>query len=288
MLFLFWKGREVLMIDMIMSRLHEIMVVLYAVSLVFYFIDFLNKDRLAHRSAFWTLSIVYVLQTIFLVMYIIEMKRFPVLSLFEGIYFYAWLLITLSIVIQLFYRVSYAVFFLNVIGFIFMTIHTFAPTQIEQSLVGEALVSELLFIHITFAILSYTAFSLSFVFAALYMIVYKVLKKKKFTKQFSRLPSLQQASFGMKTSILTGIPFLLISIILGLQWAYIALDEWSFFDMKILGSMFILAIYGSILFLQRTGKLTANDYAWSNIIAFLFVVVNFFLGSKLSQFHFWI
>ena len=62
-------------------------------------------------------------------------------------------LLTLSIILHLFYKVGYAVFFLNVIGFIFMTIHTFAPMQIEQSPIGEALISELLFIHITFAIL---------------------------------------------------------------------------------------------------------------------------------------
>ena len=59
-----------------------------------------------------------------LIMYIVETKRFPILSLFEGIYFYAWLLITMSILLHLFSKVSYVVFFLNVIGFIFMTIHT--------------------------------------------------------------------------------------------------------------------------------------------------------------------
>ena len=40
------------MADMTMARLHEIMVVLYAVSLVFYFIDYLNKDTFAHRMRF--------------------------------------------------------------------------------------------------------------------------------------------------------------------------------------------------------------------------------------------
>ena len=54
------------MADMTMARLHEMMVVLYAVSLVFYFIDYLNKDTIAHRSAFWILSVVYFLQTVFL------------------------------------------------------------------------------------------------------------------------------------------------------------------------------------------------------------------------------
>lgn len=243
---------------------------------------------MAHRSAFWILIVVYVMQTVFLVMYIVETKRFPILSLFEGIYFYAWLLITLSILLHLFSKVGHAVFMINVIGFIFMTIHTFAPTQISNSAVGEALISELLFIHISFAILSYVAFSMSFVFAILYLILYKLLKKRKWSKQFGRLPSLQQAATGFKIGIITGIPFLLISLILGVQWAYIALDEWSLFDMKIIGSFFILIVYAVVLLFMQMGRLRGNNAAWANIFAFLFVIINFFLGSTLSGFHFWI
>lgn len=276
------------MADMTMARLQELMVILYAVSLVFYFIDYLNKDNVAHRSAFWLLAVVYLLQSTFLVMSIVETGRFPVLSLFEGIYFYVWLLITLSFILHLFSKVGHAVFFLNVIGFIFMTIHTFAPVQNEKSPIGEALISELLFIHITFAILSYAAFAMSFVFAILYLLVYKILKKKKWSKQFGRLPSLHQTMVGMKAAIYTGIPILLVSLILGTRWASIALDEWTIFDVKIIGSFFLIGIYGLVLYLQRSGRLTANDFAWANVIAFLFVIVNFFLGSKLSHFHFWI
>ncbi len=276
------------MADMALARLHELMVVLYAVSLVFYFIDYLNKNKIVHRCAFWILFIVYLLQTTFLIMNIIEKQRFPVLTLFEGIYFYAWLLITVSIVLHLFYKIGHAVFFLNVIGFIFMTIHTFAPMQIEQSPIGEALISELLIIHITFAILSYAAFALSFVFSILYLLVYKILKKKKWSKQFGRLPSLHQTTISTKVAIYTGIPLLLVSLILGMQWAHVALQEWSFLDMKIIGSFFLLAVYSSVLFFMRSGKLTGNDFAWANVFAFLFVIINFFLGSRLSEFHFWI
>jgi HemX protein len=276
------------MADFTMTRLHEIMVVLYAISLVLYFIDYLNKDRIAHRTAFWILSIVYFLQTGFLVQYFLEMKRIPILTLFEGIYFYAWLLITLSILLHIFYKVGHSVFFLNVLGFIFMTIHTFAPTQIEQSPIGETLITELLFIHVTFAILSYAAFAMSFVFAVLYILLYSILKEKKWSKQFGRFPSLHNAVTGIKVSIIIGIPLLFISLVLGMQFAHTSLEEWSFLDMKIIGSFLLLIIYGSVLFLRERGRLKGNDFAWVNIFAFLFVIINFFLGSKLSNFHLWL
>ncbi|MBO2537481.1 cytochrome c biogenesis protein CcsA [Rummeliibacillus suwonensis] len=275
------------MADLTMARLHEAMTVLYAISLVFYFIDYLNKDAKAHRIAFWLVSIVWVMQSVFLGLYITETHRFPILSLFEGIYFYAWLLVTISILLHCLYRVDLPVFFLNVIGFIFISIHTFAPNQIAQSPVGDSLISELLIIHITFAILSYVAFSLSFVFSTLYLILYNVLKKKKWTKQWTRLPSLDQAQKGMSSALLTGIPFLLISLILGLQWGFASFDHFSIFDAKIIGSFISLLIYCLILFGYRKGKLHTTMYAWTHVYAFLIIIINFFLGSRLSSFHFW-
>lgn len=274
--------------DLVMSRLQEWMLVIYAISLVFYFIDFLNKDKFAKKSAFWLLVLVFVMQTSLMILSIVEHKRFPVLSLFEGVYVYAWLLITASILLNMIYKVSYAVFFMNVIGFIFMTIHTFAPTQIKQSAIGESLVSELLFIHITFAILSYVGFAMTYVFAMLYLLLYKILKRRKWSKQFNRLPSLQQALVGMKVGMITGIPFLGISLILGMQWAHIVYEEFPFYDMKIFSSFFLLLIYGYILFRLQKGKLVGTNLAWANIFAFMFVVINFFLGSTLSSFHLWI
>ncbi len=275
------------MADLAMTRLHEIMVILQSVSLVFYFIDYLSKDRRAQRLAVGLLTIVWILQTVFLIMYIIEMKRFPILSLFEGIYFYAWLIILLALVVQLIFKLELPGFFLNIIGFIFMTIHTFAPGQLEQSAVRDSLRSELLFIHITFAFLAYAAFALSFVFSILYLLLYRVLKRKKWTKQFSRLPSLSKAESGMTMSVVTGIPLLFVSLILGLQWAYISLNEFSIFDFKIVNSFILLVIYIAVLFLRKRARFTGTNYAWIHVYAFLFVLINFLLGSQLSQFHFW-
>ena len=275
------------MTDLGMTRLHEIMVILQSVSLVFYFIDYLNKDRRAHRIAVWLLSIVSLLQTVFLVMYIVETERFPILSLFEGIYFYAWLIMILAVTVQFVFRLDLPAFFLNIIGFIFMTIHTFAPNQMEQSSVGDSLMSELLFIHITFAMLAYAAFSLSFVFSVLYLILYRVLKKKKWTKQFSRLPSLNQAESGMTLSVLTGIPLLFVSLVLGLEWAYVSLDIFTVLDFKIINSLILLVIYIVVILLRRLPRFKGTNYAWIHVYAFLFVIINFLLGSQLSQFHFW-
>ena len=275
------------MTEMVMTRLYELMIILYGLCIVLYFSDYLYKNIKFRRVAFWFVSIVWVLQTLFIVLFIIETKRFPILSLYEGVFFYAWLLTTLSIVLHCIVRVDLPVFFINVLSFVFMTIHLFAPETNDQ-IVGDSLVSEMLLIHISFAIVSYAAFSVAFVFSLLYLILYRILKQKKFTNLWSRLPSLQQMVKWINLSTIIGIPLLLISLILGLEWAFLTLENVSVFDVKILGSFIVSIVYLIIFLLHRKGKLIGMVYAQVHIYLFLLVVINFFLGSKLSNFHLWV
>ncbi|GLY10137.1 inner membrane protein YpjD [Bacillus badius] len=270
-----------------MARLHELMVILYALSVMLYFIDFLNQNRKANQVAFWTLSIVWVLQTIFLFLYVFKTGRFPVLTLFEGLYFYAWILITLSLVINRLLRMDFTVFFTNIIGFAIMAIHTFAPVQMESQAMAERLVSELLLIHITMAILSYAAFSLSFIFSALYLLQYRLLKMKKWSQRLWRLGDLEQLTKFSYVSNAVGVPMLLLSLILGVIWKFIKLPDVSWYDAKIITSFILLIIYGIYLYLKVRKGLYGKSLALLNAAAFLIILINFFLVSRFSSFHFW-
>lgn len=270
----------------VMSNLYQIMVILYAISIMFYFVDYFYKKEIIRRTAFWLVSIVWILQTAFIVLSVLETKRFPILSLSEGIYFYAWLLVTLSIFLHCIARTDLPVFFINILGFIFMTIRLFAPNNLNPVL--KTMESEMLFIHIGFAILSYAAFSLSFVFSVLYLILYHLLKKKKYTKLWSRLPSLSQMATWMNYSIIIGLPIMVFSLLLGLESAFMKVEgAISFFDAKIIGSFIVLVIYVAIIMLKQRGIITGLSFAWTQVYAYFVVLINFFLGSKLSQFHLW-
>lgn len=274
------------MADILMTRLYELMVVLYAVSLVLYFIDYFNKRPQLRRIAFWLVSIVWTIQTSYLILYMIEMKRFPVLALAEGILFYAWLLVTLSIVLHCIAKVDLPVLVIYSLGFIFVTIYTFMPKR-ASGMVSDSLVSEMLLIHIFFAIIAYAVFTLAFVFSILYLVLYRMLKKKKITHTWSRIPSLQQMSNWMSVTNYIGIPILLVSLVLGLEWAILRLESLSLYDPKIVGSFLLIVLYCGIIYANRRGKLTGTRYAWTQIYAYLLVVINFFLGSSLSNFHLW-
>jgi HemX protein len=275
------------MFNVFMTRLHELTVVLYAFSVLLYFFDFLHHNRKANRFAFWLLAFVWVLQTVFLGIYMYKTGRFPVLTIFEGLYFYAWILVTLSIAINHLLRVDFIVFFTNILGFTVMAIHTFVPMQYDSQIMAKQLVSELLLIHITMAILSYAAFSLSFVFSTLYLLQYDLLKRKKWGTRLLRLADLDKLEKSSYILAVIGVPMLLLSLILGLQWAFLKVPGMPWYDMKVIGSFLLLTAYSILLYLRIVKNLSGRKLAIWNSAAFLIVLINFFLFGQLSSFHLW-
>lgn len=270
----------------LMTRLPEVVIVIYAVSIMLYFIDFVEHNRKVKLIAFRLLAIVWILQTIFLFLYMMQAGRFPVLTIFEGLYFYTWVLITFSLMVHKLLNVDFTVFFTNIIGFSFMALHAFAPSH-QSTVIAEQLMSELLIFHITMAIISYGAFSLSFVFSILYLLQYKILKERKWQKRLWRLADLAKLEKISYVLNAISVPMLLLSLILGLQWAWLKLPIVKWYDPKIIGSFLIILIYSSLLYFRIKKELFGRQLALWNCVAFLIVLINFFLTSRLSSFHFW-
>jgi len=276
------------MVELNEARLHELTVILYALSVLFYFIDFIHNNRKANRTAFWLLAFVWVLQTLFLTFRLIETGRFPVLTLLEGLYFYVWVLVTLSLIINRLLRVDFIVFFTNVLGFFIMSIHTFAPDQHGSQVIAGQLVSELLMIHITMAILSYGAFSLSSAFSLLYLLQHNLLKKKRWGKRLLRIEDLSKLDHMSYVLNVIGVPMLLLSLLLGVLWAYIKLEQFIWYDAKVLGSFSVLLAYSFYLYRRVVNGLQGKSISLLNVAAFLILLINFFLFGSLSRFHLWI
>lgn len=269
-----------------MTRLHEFTIILYALSVLLYFFDFTHNNQRANKIAFWLLLFVWTLQSTFLIVYIFKMERFPILNIMEGLYFYSWILVTLSLVINKLLKVDFIVFFTNVLGFIIMAIHTFAPASDTSMVNADQVVSELLFIHITAAILAYGLFSLSFIFSLLYCIQFNLLKQKKWGKKLRRIADLARLEYISYVLNIFGVPLLLIGLILGVQWAMIQNPTFPWYDPKIVSSFIVLFIYSCYLYLRMTNRLRGRNIAILNIASFLVVLINFFLVGNFSTFHY--
>ncbi|WLR44104.1 cytochrome c biogenesis protein CcsA [Bacillus carboniphilus] len=275
------------MFDINFVRINELMLIIYTVSLLLYFVDFLHNNQRANRIAFWLLSIVWLLQTIFLFTEMLMTGQFPVLNMSEGLYFYAWVLVTLSLVLNRFIGIDFIVFFTNIIGYAMVTIHIFAPARFESTSLSEQYISELLLIHITMAILSYAAFAVSFVLSILYMIQYNLLKKKKWGKRLLRIQDLTKLDHMGYVLNVIGVPLLLLSLILGVIWASLVIPTFFWLDAKVVGSFTVLAIYSIYLYNRIVRELQGRDVALLNIASFLLLLINYFLFGSLSEFHIW-
>lgn len=267
--------------------IYDVTIILYALSLLGYFIDYLQHNRKVNRTAFWLLLLVWLLQSCFLVLKTLELGRLPILTISEGLYFYAWVIVTLSLIVNRLFRIDFFIFFTNILGFIIMTLHLFAPVQYRSSALAEQLLSELLVIHITIAIVSYGAFSLSFIFSIMYLFQFKLLKRKKWGKQLQRfgdLTKLDRMSYRLN---MVGVPLLFISLILGTVWAYIQVDNFHWYDAKVIGSFLVIVIYSVYLYLRIGKNIQGKTINTWNIGAFLILIINYFLSSSISKFHIW-
>ncbi|KAB8134713.1 cytochrome C assembly protein [Gracilibacillus oryzae] len=271
---------------MVLERLlHESMLLLYAVSVIFYFIDFLFHNRKANKIAFWFLAMVWVLQTIFLLIEIVETSSLPIQTFNDGLYTYAWIVVTLSLMIHRFFKLEFFMFFMSVFGFLVMLIHSLHSVKLTDSAQIPRMLNELLYAHIVLALVSYGLFTISFVLACLYFTQYKFLKAKKgykWLRRFQDLEGLERRAFHL---IVLAEPTLLLSIILGVVWAYMTNATFYWGDSKTVGSILVFIIYAMYLYNRTRGNYRGKPILLLNVIAFCFLLVNFFLFNTLSNFH---
>ncbi|SFD58534.1 HemX family protein [Lentibacillus persicus] len=265
--------------------LFEIILIIYGLSLVGYFIDFIQHNRKANRAAFWLLSMVWLLQTVFLLQQIFIEKNFPVLTLYDGLSFYAWVLVSLSLILNKFFRFQFVLFFTNLLAFFILLLSISTRAAEHMQLGGIELVHEMLIAHITLAIVSYGFFTVSLIFSLMYLVQYRLLKQKKGFRWMRRIGDLEQLdSFSFK-AVTAGVPLLTIAIALGVAWAYAANAEFYWFDLKTIGSILVLGVYVIYLLLRLGKGFQGKVISTYNSAAFLILLINFFLFSNLSNFH---
>lgn len=266
--------------------IYELMLFVFTISIIGYFIDFIKQNSRVNKLSFYLLSFVWLMQTGILLRQLIAEKTFPIMNLNDGLFFYAWLLVIISLIANYLFRVHFVVLFTNVFSFfiLLLSLSTNATTVTHGQ--ASEFIHEILIIHITLALMSYGFFTLSFIFALMYLLQYYLLKKKKglkFIWRFNDLNKLDTYSF---YTIGIGVPLLAIGLLFGVVWAYIADDPFYWFDVKTIGSMIVLFVYIIYLTLRLWKEYRGKPISRFNVGAFLFLLINFFLFGSLSEFHF--
>lgn len=269
------------------TRFYEWIVYLYGISIILYFADFMRENKRLSRIAFSLLILVWGLLTFFFMMRMVRLGHFPIFTPFETLFFFSWILITLSLLFHWIYQVHFFLFFFNLVGFAAMVLSLFSSpgTAVDH---GTFLTDRLVVIHVTFALTAYALFLASAVLSVMVLLLNRLLKKKRWTPLLRRLPSLEPLSRLTLMLILFGVPIYLISIILGLIWAFLVFKAPFFLDVKVWLSFLVLGIYAFYLYAAKVRRWSSLTLSIWNLLFFLIVIANFLSSASISMFHPWL
>ncbi|MCU7557125.1 cytochrome c biogenesis protein [Macrococcus capreoli] len=271
--------------ELLLMRLHEAILILYMISIACYFFDFVQKSPRSKRYGFLLLRCVFVMQSIAIILFIVMVGRIPIETIYEGFYFFTWLIILLSLILSKVIQTEFFIFLMNLIGFIFMMIHTFQPLDLSTGTTVSHMMNELLWIHVTLAIVSYVMFLIAALHAVLYLFQVYQLKRKKFNHKFFRISDLESLNQLVQKFSIIGCVMLLISLILGIYWGITFEGNSIWTDSKVLSSILLVIGYGSYIYLHQKHKLMMHRLMDINIMLFLFMLINFLIISRFSGFH---
>ena len=135
-------------------------------------------------------------------------------------------------------------------------------------------------LHVTFGILGYAAFTLSFVLSVLYLIQNRQIRRGRTGLLFSRLPPLEVIGRMNRTTVSIGLGILGASIVFGLLWASRFWTTLS--DPKIIWALATLALYGFLLWMERRGwkgpRVAILSIVGYGLVLFSYTVVNLYFS----------
>jgi ABC-type uncharacterized transport system permease subunit len=178
-------------------------------------------------------------------------------------------------------------FFILLLAFTFQAISSAFIKDLAE--VDEVLRSNLLGLHVSSALLGYTAISLSAVYGFLFLLLYREIKSSQPGLIYSRLPTLETLEKMSRKSEVFGFFMLSIAIVAGLVWFPRAFPESSYWDPKLIVTLFIWLLYGGALLAKRALGWQGRKPVILSLVAFGFVILSMtvlnFYGSSFHGFY---
>lgn len=263
----------------------DLVVYVYAISLVYSLADLLRPNKQAERMSLLLLAGVWVLQTMILIMQ--RLGLFPLSVSIDALSIYSWVLIGFTLIMHFVYRMAILFFITNSISFIMLALHLFFVRS-SSPVFEKLLLSELVFLHMTLAMMAYAAFSLASIGSSLYLLNNYLLKQKKWNHLLQRLPSLTRLEGLSAWSVAAGISLLLTAMTLGAIYAYQTIGQAFWTDPKVWASLCVLMVYGFILWKWARREWYGRRLAWWTSLSLLTILSNYIITRSHFSFHHWI
>jgi ABC-type transport system involved in cytochrome c biogenesis permease subunit len=233
-------------------RLFEILLpFLYFVTVWVYAKAFFSNLKSAGRLCTPLLFLTLLLHGLYIILRGMEFGHPPITSIFEICTLIAFSILCAYAVIELRTGIKTTGYFILMFAFFFQLASSLFIREVRE--VPAVLRNALLGIHVTSALLGYAAITLSAVYGLLYLMLYHDIKSNQFGVIYKRLPNLEVLERMSFTATIFGFVLLTGAIAVGYFWLPRALENFSYLDPKLLGTIAIWLLYAVGLIAKRIG-----------------------------------
>jgi len=258
--------------------LFKIVMLCYLTASILYLVAVVSRRVKSGILARWVLLGGAIVHLMSLVARFVQLGHTPVTTLNESLSFFAWCLVLIFLIFDLRYRLAVLGAFSSVLALMTMLGSGFAPKAVEP--LNPALNSWWFPLHVTLAFLGNAAFAMAFAAGVMYLLQDRMLKSKRFSPLYYRLPSLDTLDNINYRALSFGFPLMTLGIISGAAWAESVWGTYWSWDPKETWALLTWFVYAALLH----GRLSIG---WRGRRAALFAIIGFaclvftFLGVNL-------
>jgi len=239
---------------------------LYFASTALYLFDVISRREKAGKIARYLLAGGFVLHCATIIARYIAMDRTPVANLHESLSFFALAIVATFLLFDLRYRMNILGAFICPLALALMIVGGAVPKGTIE--VNPMLDSWWFPVHVTLAFSGYAVFAIAFAAGVMYLLQERMLKSKKFSALYYRLPSLDILDSINYKCLTFGFPLMTMGIISGAIWANSAWGGYWRWDPKETWALITWFLYAALLH----GRLTIG---WRGRRAAIFAIIGF-------------
>lgn len=206
-----------------------------------YAIAFFKSKKIAETVKTPLMYLTLTCHAVYIIIRTLEYNHPPITTIFEILSLIAFTVILTYAYIEIKTKNKSTGYFILIFPFIFQSISSLFIRELIQ--VPQVLRSYLLGFHVSSALIGYAAITISAVYGFLYLMLYHDIKSSHFTVVYKRLPNLEMLERMSFTGTLFGFILLTIAIVVGFIWLPKAIENFSYADPKLIGTMVVWFIY---------------------------------------------
>jgi ABC-type uncharacterized transport system permease subunit len=177
------------------------------------------------------------------------------------------------------------VFFVGM-ALLFQTVSSMFGASLEQYTTNPVLLNIYVGLHISAALIGYTAFTMSAVYGALYLMLFHQIRQNRFNTFYERLPSLGLLELLSARAALIGVVFLTVAIAIAIVWMPDIVPGFHYGDPKMVSTMMIWVVYVLSLLARSFARLDARKVMVMSLIGFIGTIVSMTIVNFIaSGFH---